>query len=284
MKLWVKILIIVLVLAVVGGGIFGIVKLADQGKFDYKKISNLAYGIGGLDGSGKYMNTDQSIYTKDAFECQGLNCTLVFDNDISYQIYFYDQNNEFVHTTGKLTGAFVQDSVPFFAKYARIVITPNDDNKVSLLEVNKYAKQLKTTVYREQGFKNYTENLVGNLVAENAFISFTTGELSTEGDHTTSVSDYINISSYKEGLIFKSVGALDVNCIYCYDAHKSFIGNFNIGKNAKSVFVSSENVHYYGIDFSSIKYGENATEKYDTAISYVRLCYVPNLPFEFYCR
>lgn len=283
-KTIITILLVVLCLGIVGGGIAGIVKLTDTGKLDTKTIASTKFSVGGLDSNGKYMNTNASIYTKEAFECQGLEVSLDFDNEIEYQIYFYDQNNDFVHTTGKLSGAFVKDSVPFFAKYARIVVTPKNDEVVSNLEVLKYAGQLTVKVNREQGYKNYTENLVGNPVANNAYISFTTGELLTDGDHTTSVSDYINISSYKEGFIFKSVGALDVNSIYCYDAQKSFIGHFIIGKNAKSVFVSSENVHYYGIDFSSIKYGENATEKHDTAISYVRLCYAPNLPFELYCR
>lgn len=241
MKLWLKIIIIIAVLSLVGGGIFGIVKLVDQGKFDTKKISNLAYGIGGLDGQGKYMNTDRSIYTKDAFECQGLNCTLAFDNDISYQIYFYDQNNEFVHTTGKLTGAFVQESVPFFAKYARIVITPNDDNKVSMLEVMKYAKQLKTTVYREQGFKNYTENL---LVYEMGYYYNSSGvKTACDSEHQgKAVTTFVDFSAYSEGLFFK-VGQHGEYArglrIYFFDASRSFISSSFVSDVIIENFVTS---------------------------------------------
>ena len=112
-------LIVVLILAAVGGGTAGIISLVDSDKFDTKNISDLSFGVGGLDSTGKYMSTDKSIYTKDAFECQGLSVSLEFDSEISYQIYFYDQNNDFVHTTGKLESAFVSDSIPFFAKYAR---------------------------------------------------------------------------------------------------------------------------------------------------------------------
>ena len=109
-------LIVVLILAAVGGGTAGIISLVDSDKFDTKNISDLSFGVGGLDSTGKYMSTDKSIYTKDAFECQGLSVSLEFDSEISYQIYFYDQNNDFVHTTGKLEGAFVSDSIPSKAR------------------------------------------------------------------------------------------------------------------------------------------------------------------------
>lgn len=252
-KIIITILLVVLCLGIVGGGIAGIVKLVDQGKFDTKKISNLAYGIGGLDGNGKYMNTDRSIYTKDAFECQGLNCTLAFDNEVSYQIYFYDQNNDFVHTTGSLTGAFVSDSVPFFAKYARIVITPNDDNKVSMLEVMKYAKQLKTTVYREQGFKNYTEDLF--VVGSTSSVLGSNGDVSSSQNDADVVSEFINISSYKEALIFRTEGqALSSGFkVHFYDGTKTHQGYIDMTMSDSS-FVSSEGYHYYCISFASLSY------------------------------
>ena len=160
---WKTLIAVILCLGVLVGAGFGIASVfkPDQldSLLDNKTLSPTIYRVGGLDSNGNYMNTDKSIYTKDAFECQGLNCTLNFDNEVTYQIYFYDQNNEFVHTTGKLTGSYNSSDILVYAKYARIVITPKDDNKVSYLEVIKYAKQLKTTVYREQGFKNYTDNL-----------------------------------------------------------------------------------------------------------------------------
>ena len=97
-KNWIIYLIVgLLLLGVVGGGIVGILKLTDTGKLDTKTISSTKFSVGGLDSNGKYMNTNTSIYTKEAFECQGLEVSLDFDNEIEYQIYFYDQNNDFVH-------------------------------------------------------------------------------------------------------------------------------------------------------------------------------------------
>lgn len=284
MKLWLKIIIIIAVLSLVGGGIFGIVKLVDDGKFDSKKISPLSFSVGGLDGNGNYMNTDQSIYTKDAFECQGLNCTLDFDNEISYQVYFYDQNNEFVHTTGRLTGAFVQDSIPFFAKYARIVITPNDDNKVSKLEVMKYAKQLKTTVYREQGFRNYTENLF-EVAETGKVISGVDGQpVETPDDPTNVVSTYINISMYKEALVFRTIYTdISNSTLYVYNSQKQYVGHIFIGESANLIFESSEGVKYFSLNWKNLSVHTHDSSV-DGEVYFIRLSCHDVAKIGVYCR
>ena len=252
---WKPVIAAILCIGVIVGAGFGIASLVKPDKVDnlltYSTLSITKFRVGGLDGQGKYMNTDRSIYTKDAFECQGLNWTLAFDNDISYQIYFYDQNNEFVHTTGKLTGAFVQDSVPFFAKYARIVITPNDDNKVSMLEVMKYAKQLKTTVYREQGFKNYTENLFSYSI-EGKLLNGS-NELVDSDVAGAGVSEYINVSSYSEMLIYR-LDHPDIHStkLFCYDSTKSFMGTVTVQDVATVMFTTSQGIDYYGIPCNAL--------------------------------
>lgn len=254
-KTIITILLVVLCLGIVGGGIAGIFKLTDSGKLDTKTISSTKFSVGGLDSNGKYMNTNASIYTKEAFECQGLEVSLDFDNEIEYQIYFYDQNNDFVHTTGKLSGAFVKDSVPFFAKYARIVVTPKNDEVVSKLEVAKYAGQLTVKVNREQGFKNYTENLF-DFKFDGYYLS-TNGELVENGSTYTQVAttDFVNMGSYKEGLCFKDVPNSDWvkgSVLFFYDSNKEFISSARVDASSSVCFISSENIFYYNIPMSAL--------------------------------
>lgn len=268
------ILIVVLCLAILGG-IAGVVAWTQSDKFDQKDLSYVGkYEVGGLDSNGSYMSTNASIYTKKPIECQGLNCNLVFDTTISYQLYFYDQNNEFVNTTGRLTGTFGEDGVPFFAKYVRIVITPNDDDKVTSLEVGKYAKQLKVSVNREQGFKNYTENL---LEVDKTLTTLTTSGVETSSETPGScVSKYINISSYKDSLIFRSHSQLsDEGYAYFYNAEKSFVGRINFHDWAKVTFKSSEGVVYYDCVFSDLPFD---------GVCFLRFAYNTNSPFEIHCR
>ena len=267
-------LIVVLILAAVGGGTAGIISLVDSDKFDTKNISDLSFGVGGLDSAGKYMSTDKSIYTKDAFECQGLSVSLEFDSEISYQIYFYDQNNDFVHTTGKLESAFVSDSIPFFAKYARIVITPDDDEKVTILEVLKYAKQLNAKVNREQGFKNYTENLM-EVDVEGSLLQGDNEVVSSDIDGAF-ISKYVNISSYDEGLMFR-IYTTDISgsAIFLYDFSKNYLGKVVVKDVSVSVFTSSEGINYYEVSLEKLR------EKYEDIV-FVR--FSMSVPFEFYCR
>jgi len=278
-----KIIIIAVLCLAILGGVAGVVAWTQSDKFDQKDLSYVGkYEVGGLDGNGNYMSTNASIYTKKPIECQGLNCNLVFDSTIEYQLYFYDQNNEFVHTTGKLTGTFVEDSVPFFAKYVRIVIMPNDDDKVTTLEVGKYAKQLNVSVNREQGFKNYTENLWEFEKA--GYIIKDTGVFDDVGDHANNVmSKLINVSSYKEGLMFRADGSnsdLSNYWVAVYDNNHNYLG----AKDYKDleVFVSSEGIYYYSLPLKNLELSYN--KGVFDGNGYIRIISVKDHPVEVYCR
>ena len=276
------ILIVVLCLAVVGG-IFGVVVWTQSDKFDQKDLSFLGkYEVGGLDSNGNYMSTNASIYTKKPIECQGLNCNLVFDSTISYQLYFYDQNNEFVHTTGKLTGTFTEDGVPFFAKYVRIVITPNDDDKVTSMEVVKYAKQLKVSANREQGFKNYTENLVKVGTLDKA-VNQSTGELVDLADKSNFVSEYIDIAPYDEAMMFRVGKFTDISksAFYMYDANKNYVGYAQIGENASVIFTASDGTNYYSVSLDKIIFADGNQGK---EFKYILVSCSTANQIEVYCR
>lgn len=155
-KTWKKIILITMSCLLLFGAIFGIVRLfSETSPTDTKTISHNVFSIGGLNDDGTYLETDASIYTKDAIECQGLKITPNFENNINYQVFFYDYDGEFVSandiTDDKTTSA------PRLARYCRVVITPKDDAKISWYEVDKYAKQLTIEVYEEQNFTNPTE-------------------------------------------------------------------------------------------------------------------------------
>lgn len=277
-KTIITILLVVLCLGIVGGGIAGIVKLTDTGKLDTKTLASTKFSVGGLDSNGKYMNTNASIYTKEAFECQGLEVSLDFDNEIEYQIYFYDQNNDFVHTTGKLSGAFVKDSVPFFAKYARIVVTPKNDDVVSKIEVLKYAGQLTVKVNREQGFKNYTENLAKWVLVDSG-INTATGEVvELEGQ---SVSDYINLSQYKEMLLFRSIGDIGNYSICFYDSEKQYCGFGILNEISSLSFMTSEGVRYYALDLGNLSLKNGISSN---PFVFTRFKCSTSAPFEVVCR
>lgn len=148
-KTWKSILIIGLAIITLIGAVIGITALFRKSEEKTTKEINPTYAIGGLNEDGTYLETKESIYTKDAFECKGLNVKLAFDNNISYRIFFYDFDDNFVSSTGKLTTNYSED-IDLFVKSARIVITPNEDSKISWYEKSGYAKQLTISVDKEQ--------------------------------------------------------------------------------------------------------------------------------------
>ena len=142
-----NILLIVLSCILIFGAIFGIIAMFSEDESTTKKVSP-SYAVGGLTADGKYMETKESIYTKDAFECVGLSITPVFTSTVSYEVFFYNEDSGFISKSGKLTDAY--NERPELAKYARVVITPNDDTDIKWYEVSGYAKQLTIEVDKEQ--------------------------------------------------------------------------------------------------------------------------------------
>ena len=98
------------------------------------------YSIGLLDESGEYKKGTSSIYTKDYYSVDGLTIELKEDADVTYKVFFFDEDKDFVSSTTDFT------EIPESAEYFKIVITPTNDAEVSLSEVNSYAKQLVVTI------------------------------------------------------------------------------------------------------------------------------------------
>ncbi len=161
-SLWKKIGLGVLAGVVLIGAVFGVTALFRKAEEETQKEISPSWAIGGLTEDGAYLETKESIYTKDAFECKGLNIKMDFDNNISYRIFFYDYNDDFVSSTENLTTNYSED-VDLFVKSARIVITPNEDSKISWYEKSGYAKQLTISVDKDQDSlpKTYEINMAG---------------------------------------------------------------------------------------------------------------------------
>lgn len=196
-KMWRDILVITLSCIAIVGVFFGIFALSEKLDEQTTRTIHPSYGVGGLTEDGKYLETESSIYTKEAFECQGLNVKMAFANTASYRIYFYDGDNNFIGATEILEENFDEKNVPYFAEFARIVITPDEDEKISLLEVSGYANQLTISVNKEQeevAVLYYGENkFVNNANSTASLAGGVDGFEITQGS-TGNISDLIYIT------------------------------------------------------------------------------------------
>lgn len=114
------------------------------------KIGAEAYTIATLDDSGEQTDGDTSIVTRNAVTTDGLKVAIADDATVTYALYFYDADGEFVSKTADLSADFDGSTIPENAESAKIVITPmaDEDGKVTLTEVLGYAAQVTVTVNR----------------------------------------------------------------------------------------------------------------------------------------
>ena len=114
------------------------------------EIGAEAYTIATLDESGEQTDGDTSIVTRNAVTTDGLKVAIADDADVTYTIYFYGSEDEFISKTDALTEDFDGSAIPENAESAKIVITPtaDEDGKVDLTEVLGYAGQVTVTVNR----------------------------------------------------------------------------------------------------------------------------------------
>lgn len=215
-SLWKKIGIGVLAGALAIGAIAGISALfREPDPEERRTISASAFSVGGLNNDGTYKETDESIYTRDAFECKGLKITPDFESVVDYQVFFYDYDGDFMSanelTDGKTT------ETPEFARYCRIVITPEEDDKVSWYEVNNYAKQLTIEVYKEQEFVNPLDINYFEIDAEK--LNYMVGSTQTIGSAlattestatgTLALCKFVNVTSANKVVVKSYSGSFD---------------------------------------------------------------------------
>ena len=114
------------------------------------EIGAEAYTIAALDDSGEQTDGDTSIVTRNAFTVDGLKVAIADDATVTYALYFYDVDGEFVSKTADLSADFDGSAIPENAESAKIVITPtaDEDGKGDLTEVLGYAGQVTVTVNR----------------------------------------------------------------------------------------------------------------------------------------
>ena len=132
----------------------GLGMAANESEDGFDKV-HVNYAIGGLDAVGKYEKAEDTLYTKNGFSVEDkatIFADIDFDSTISYQLFFYGENDEFISATEVLTEDYTE-AIPDGALTCRVEITPiwgddveEENQKVTLLNKYGYANQLKLSV------------------------------------------------------------------------------------------------------------------------------------------
>lgn len=128
---------------------------------DYKQIENSEFVIGKINDEGNFVKSDDYLCTENLIACDGLTIKPKFNAKTSYQIYFYNNKENFLYSTNVLNSKYeFVDSLPF-VEYCRILIIPDrgnstaDEFSITLLNKSKYLNDFEITVYKEQKFEKF---------------------------------------------------------------------------------------------------------------------------------
>lgn len=126
--------------------IFAFVKIDKNEKTKTLGTNIFTYAIGLLDAEGEYEQGTSSIYMKDYYSVDGLTVELKDKATVTYKLFFYDEDKEFIDMTSDLSLSYDSSSTPATAEYFRIMITPTNDAEVSFFEIDDYAEQLTVSI------------------------------------------------------------------------------------------------------------------------------------------
>ena len=139
------VIIFLISIALIGAVISLFIKLDRQ--TTTTTIGGEAYSIGLIDENGDNKAGDTAIYLRSAVTTDGFKAELKDGASVTYKLFFYDKDGEFISASAELSEDF-NGSIPENAESVRVMITPTDDEdgKVSFTEVLGYAAQLVLTV------------------------------------------------------------------------------------------------------------------------------------------
>ena len=187
-----------------------------------------SFAVGALDNNGKHVADEQSIYTKKAFECVGLRIEPDFDAHVTYDVYYYDEDESFLLARKGLSEVHDEDFP--FAKYARIVIHPEapvgtaqKDFKIKWYQVTGYANSIKISVDRKQDYNNgsvLTSKAYGYNLYDDSKAKLNSGFYATKGQNISfgyddepfrnmKISEKLDVSRYNYvDIVFRSNGEI----------------------------------------------------------------------------
>ena len=104
------------------------------------------YSVGVINENGKVEEGNGGIYTNDYYTVDGLVCDLADESTVTYKIFFYDAEQNFIESTDELAVDYDSANLPDGAEFFRIMITPVDDAEVTFFEIGSYGGQLIVTI------------------------------------------------------------------------------------------------------------------------------------------
>lgn len=118
-----------------------------------RKLNTSNYAVGTISATdGKINESRQNIYTKDLLNAEDIEITLNEDATITYKVFCYDEDKEFISATNSLSADFDAQDLAQGTAYVRVVITPaqvdGENVNINAFNMAKYTSQINIVVQK----------------------------------------------------------------------------------------------------------------------------------------
>ncbi len=113
----------------------------------YTTLSASDYQVGSLNATGEFEKNAGSFVSKDFYDVDGLSIKVEDDADLSYRIYFYDENKEFISSTNSFAVTY-NGTIPENAELFKIVINPMNDDDISTFDIISFSEKVNVRFYK----------------------------------------------------------------------------------------------------------------------------------------
>lgn len=117
------------------------------GSQTYTKLAYGDYVVGTLNETGEFTKSGGSFVTEEFTSVDGLKITVKEDADLSYRIYFYGEDDAFISSTNSFAVDY-NGIIPESAETFKIVITPMNDDDISLYDIMNYSADVEVKFYK----------------------------------------------------------------------------------------------------------------------------------------
>ncbi len=122
----------------------GTIFMKDANESSYE-LTTSKYEIAEVADDGDLVKDGTSSLVSGFVRADDLKVEMSQNSVVSYKIHYYDEDKEWISSTTEQTSDYTGET-PEKAEYARVEITPLNDNYISAFEKAEYANQIKVTV------------------------------------------------------------------------------------------------------------------------------------------
>lgn len=113
----------------------------------YTSLSATSYEVGALNSAGEFEKNAGSFVSKEFHDVKGLSVKVDEDAELSYQLFFYDAEENFISSTNSF-GVTYNGAIPESAELFKIVINPTNDDDITTFDIIKYESDVEVRFYK----------------------------------------------------------------------------------------------------------------------------------------